>query len=304
MKSVRLISSLAAAVLMSLHASAQTPINLPNKGGPTYITPYYFGPNAFPVPEVLEGTESSLKGEVLAHYSRGYLTDDPDHATDLGFKVVIPLWTDRVNISAWGQAREWYWDNPSVREVRRVDPSKPLHGNAIGDVCFSTDILLMREGARHPGVVFRAAVKTASGDSYDSARYYDSAGYFFDIYLFKDLIWNSGAFFPGVRLSAGGGFLCWQTDNGRQNDAALLAASLTLYSKVADLNVQLGGYQGWERLHDFPVAFKASLTGHSWRYVNPVLKCQVGLNDYPFIQVGGGISITIDQWKYWIAEKE
>lgn len=289
---------------MSVEVAGQTPINTSNVGGPTNITPYYFGPNAFPVPEILDGTEVALRGEMWSDYSRGHLTSDPDQAADLGFKLVVPFWTGRVNLSIWGQFREWYWDTPSVREIRRVDPSKPLKGNAMGDAYISTDILCLREGLKYPGITLRVAVKTASGDSYSTARYYDSAGYFFDVCLFKNFMWDENAFFPGMKVSVGGGFLCWQTDNGRQNDATLLAAAVTMYSKVADLKMQVGGYRGWERHHDFPVAFKASITGHAWKYVNPVLRCQVGINDYPFFQVGGGFSITLDQWRRWVTERE
>lgn len=78
---------------MSVEVAGQTPINTSNVGGPTNITPYYFGPNAFPVPEILDGTEVALRGEMWSDYSRGHLTSDPDQAADLGFKLVVPFWT-------------------------------------------------------------------------------------------------------------------------------------------------------------------------------------------------------------------
>lgn len=273
-------------------ASAQTSLDISDYLIPSLITPYYFGPEAFPVPEVLDCLEENLRGDLYADYFRGHLTEDADQAESFAFKLRVPLWSSRINISVWGQFREWYQDTPSVRKARRVDPALPLNGVALGEGYVSTDMLVVRERTHIPGLNVRACMKTACGNGYEVARYYDSAGYFFDAYLFKNIPTSWG----GFRFAAGGGFLCWQTDNGRQNDATQYGASAAVLTSVANLKVQLAGYSGWERYHDRPLALRADLDVHCFRWVNPVVHFQYGLRDYPFIQIGAGVSITFDQW--------
>ena len=74
---------------------------LAQTGGPetSMVSPYYFGPNAFPVPDMLDGTvQPDLRIELDGNH---YFGTRGDHTTDLTLKVNIPLFTDRVNLSAW-----------------------------------------------------------------------------------------------------------------------------------------------------------------------------------------------------------
>ena len=52
----------------------------------------------------------------------------------------------------------------------------------------------------------------------------------------------------GVSLTAAltAGFLCWQVDNGRQNDAVMYGAALGVRSPYVDFAVDYGGYTGWK----------------------------------------------------------
>ncbi len=71
----------------------------------TMISPYYFGPNAFPIPEIVDQTSSVLKVEAEANYFKGRRND---HTTDFTLRAVIPLWTSRANLSVWLPVMEWY----------------------------------------------------------------------------------------------------------------------------------------------------------------------------------------------------
>ena len=77
-------------------------------GGPetSMISPYYFGPNAFAVPEMLDGrVQKELRVELAGDYFPGFRGD---HTGDISLKVNIPLWTDRVNLSVWMPVMEWF----------------------------------------------------------------------------------------------------------------------------------------------------------------------------------------------------
>lgn len=62
----------------------------------TFVSPYYFGPNAFPIPDVLTKTSDKLKIELAGDYYWG-----KNYTTDIFLKTHIPLWTHRANLSLW-----------------------------------------------------------------------------------------------------------------------------------------------------------------------------------------------------------
>lgn len=170
---------------------AQTPILKPDLGVPTLVAPAYFGPNAFPVPDMLDGTTSSdLKVEL---YGDGYLcsmtsSSTDDITLDLFAKATIPLFTDRVNLVIWMPVVEWFRRGPAVNRLRRVyDPERWISGVDSGDAYVSTDILILDERKRGCGLVLRAALKSASGNSFGTARVYDAPGYFFDVAVGRTL---------------------------------------------------------------------------------------------------------------------
>ena len=204
-------------------APAQTGLDQPDKSETTMISPYYFGPNAFPVPDMLDGTlYHDLRIELDGNHFFG---TRGDHTTDLTLKVNIPLFTDRVNLTAWMPLAEWYRNSDEslavcrLTEKAKTDP-KARKGCVSGDVYITTDIQLFRQKRYLPDVILRAALRTASGNDFQYARNYDSPGYFFDATVAK-------SFALGVlkdhdlRIALSGGFLCWQTNNARQNDAIM-----------------------------------------------------------------------------------
>ena len=67
---------IALALLVFGRATAQIDIVRPNFGVPTKISPAYFGPNAFPVPDMLDGrTSSELSIELYGDCFFGTLTE-------------------------------------------------------------------------------------------------------------------------------------------------------------------------------------------------------------------------------------
>lgn len=276
------------ALLLSLlfvtWVAAQTPIVRPELSVPTKIAPAYFGPNAFPVPDMLDGsTSDECKIEL---YSDSYLGKVPgckdDFTTNIFLRVTVPLFSPRVNLVLWGNLLEYYNTGPEVNEFRRVDCDGHLTGLLTGDIYVSTDIMLLTQEQQGVDATLRAALKSASGDDYEYARYYDNAAYFFDVAVGREFV------FPGekcsLKLAASTGFLCWQTDNGRQNDAVMYGVKGSLRAGRFGASVEYGGYVGWERDGDAPMTLKANA---SWQIgaVGVNVGYQVGLMDWPFHQV-------------------
>ena len=265
------------------HALAGTPVIAPNLGTITEIAPLWFGPNAFPVPEMNDGQlGTACTVELAGDYFQGHLADGKDLTYDAFLRLHLPLWSDRAALTVWMPVVEFWQTDGTINAARHIlsDPAKDP-GHDSGDVYISLDIQLVSEGDLKPSVLLRSVLKTASGNNYGYARYYDAPGYFFDL--------TAGKSFGPFRLAATTGFLCWQTDNGRQNDAVQygLAGFLTLGDFRA--SAQWAGYFGWERHGDAPQTLQARL-GYSLGPFEPYLFLQQGINDWPFTQLRIGVT--------------
>lgn len=86
-----------------------------SRSRPTFVSPYYFGPNAFPIPDVLTKTSDKLKIELAGDYYCG-----KNYTTDIFLKTHIPLWTHRANLSLWWPVIEWYDDTKTKVKCREM----------------------------------------------------------------------------------------------------------------------------------------------------------------------------------------
>lgn len=282
--------------LVCTSASALVPIDKPNLRETTGIAPAYFGPNAFPVPEMLDGrVQKQLRAEIAGD---GYLGFQGDKTADAFARVFIPLFTDRVNLTIWMPVMEWYEMTQERQRVCRLQDSAAIAGHGAGDAYFSTDIQILRDRKWAPDIALRAACKSASGGQYELARHYDCPGYFFDLSLGKSWYLGEKQEAKGVDLRVAGsaGFLCWQTDNGRQNDAVMYGLQLLLRSQYVSLRTTWSGYVGWENAGDRPMIIKGRLSGHAKRF-EPYVEYQYGIKDYPFHMVRVGLAYHIDVLK-------
>ncbi|MDO5443221.1 MAG: hypothetical protein Q4G10_06075 [Bacteroidia bacterium] len=280
-------------LLLVTGAFAQVPIEH-SPFNPSYISTEYFGPYAFPVPELLEGSIcNDLHLEVSGDCVKG--TALGDRTSAITFKASIPLWTDRAALTIWGEMHEWYNDTAETRTYRRVSPEYPLKGEDAGNVYYSLDMLVLKESATRPSIALRAATQSATGDKYEVARHYDAPGYFFDISSGKDFSLSREC---RIRLSATAGFVCWQTDRGSQNDAMMLGAKASFGSPIVTVSAEYGQYSGLEGKNavnagDCPKAFSAEASMH-FGNISPFIKWQKGINDWPFSLVRAGIAVDFD----------
>lgn len=248
---------------------------------PTGIAPGLFGPNALPVIDMNDGqTYEQLRVELAAD---GYFGFKGDKTADLFARVHAPLFTRWANLSIWMPIYEWY---------NQYDGK----GSGAGDVYISTEVQVLHhswfktEKAKYiPQMVIRLGMKTASGGQYERKRHFDSPGYFFDLSI--------GQTFPirkvSIRLAGSAGFLCWQTTEGRQNDAVMYGVQAQLLHEYFSVQATWGGYVGWERYGDAPMSIKCRAAGRIKGF-EPYVQYQYGIKDFPFHQVRVGLVYNID----------
>lgn len=275
---------------------AQTSLSVSDLSVPTKIAPAYFGPNAFPVPDMMTGrTSSEWKLEVYADsfINRTYGPSE-EYTANAFVRLTAPLFTDRVNLVIWGPIVEYFRIGDKICKDRRIESTSPVSRTISGDIYISTDFMLLTQERHGIDISVRAALKSASGNDYSNARYYDSAGYFFDAAFGRKFTLIPDK--SDLSIAASGGFLCWQTDNGRQNDAVMYGLKASYRYKGISISSEFGGYVGWERDGDAPMTLKTSLSSRHGDFVLSIGH-QVGFIDWPFHQFRFGISYIISRNK-------
>lgn len=288
----RFVAKMAAVILAAsatVTAGAFEPLAT-GRSQATGISPYYFGPNALPIPDMVVKTSPDLRLEAAVDYFAGHRGDQ---TYDIAIKANIPLWTRRANLSLWMQMYEWYNQTEKSLAPLNVAPKNhdgAMHGSLVGDVYVSVDMQLFEEKRIMPDITLRAAIKSAAGGGFELARYYDCPGYFFDTTISKSVLLRKSNDLR-LRAAVSGGFLCWQTGDGRQNDAPMYGVMLGLEAKNFSITETFGGYWGWETgackdgelAHDRPMSLKtqASYRIRNWEIL---AQYQVGLQDYPYNQ--------------------
>lgn len=264
----------------AISMTAQTSLDLSDFAVPSKIAPGYFGPNAFPVPEMSDGsTSAQWKVEIYSDHFFGTMGESgEDYTTDIFARLTIPLFSSRVNLKIWGPLYEFFHTGPSVNSIRRLAFDGDIDYHTPGDIYVSTDFQTLVQDRHGLDMTIRTVLKSASGDRYEYARYYDSPGYFFDATFGRGFELSENV---RTRIALSSGFLCWQTDNGRQNDAVMYGVLASLDAGAAFLKVQYGGYVGWERDGDCPMTLRADL-GCNIGAFSVKAGLQKGFKDWPF----------------------
>lgn len=279
----RLLAALTAAMLGSAALQAAAP----------YATPYYFGPNALPVPEMAERPSDRIRAEAG---TRLYFGHRGGTTVNTNVRVVVPLWSDRVNLVSWANIREFYWDVdpvliPPGMSLEQYKRSRP--GSTPGDIYVSTDMLVVRESEYAPDLIMRATLKTASGDDYETARHFDSAAYYFDFTGAKTFSFGEFSLRPSVNV----GFMCWQIGINRQDDALMTGVQLGADWRGWSLKSDLSGYAGRlhsndPQAHDRPAVVRGALSRELGRCVLTG-SWEHGLRDFPYNSFGLMFAVKI-----------
>ena len=243
----------------------------------TGVAPAFFGPNALPVPEMLDGlTSDELRVELAAD---GYFGYDNSWTADVFARISAPLFTRWANLSVWMPIYEWYSQEDET-------------GSGAGDVYISTDVQILHNAwfktnnAKYiPQMTIRLGMKTASGEQFSRRRHYDSPGYFFDLAMGQSIPIKE----LDLRLAGSIGFLCWQTSDARQNDAVMYGLLAKLSHRYFSVQAEWGGYVGWECYGDAPMVIKLRAAAKIKGF-EPFVQYQYGIKDYPFHQLRVGLA--------------
>ena len=115
---------------------AQTSLSVSDLSVPTKIAPAYFGPNAFPVPDMMTGrTSSEWKMEVYADsFINSTYGPSEEYTANAFVRLTAPLFTDRVNLVIWGPLVEYFRIGDKICKDRRIDSTSPVSRTISGDI--------------------------------------------------------------------------------------------------------------------------------------------------------------------------
>ncbi len=256
-------------------------------------TTNYFGPNANPVPEftdalIPQNTNVTLIGD--------YYFGHGDNTFSNNVKVEIPLIPEKVSVKVWKTLIEYYSVSDEIVSRRSMQKN---NGFATGDFYIQTRIRILSEKKNSPSLVLNSTLKTASGSDFKNRRFFNTAGYYFDIELGKSFVFND-SFIDEIRLVSDLGFFSWdvQTPNiNVQDDAVMYGLKFILKHKNISLENTFSGYEGWiKRVDDYgnkPMVFSSRLN-FEVRKTLWFLQFQHGIKYFPFEQIRVGVQIPLE----------
>lgn len=218
-------------------------------------SPRYFGPNAFPMPEMRSGKvpsryEVEVRGEY--HYFSG------DKTKNLFTRALLPFAKGRAGVEVSVRFFEDYKMTPETRDERfAVETESPI--TCHGDVVVSSFFQVLNSKKWFDAMV-TINLKTASGGRLCDARYTDAAAYWFDVNLGRDLVKSTPEGFS-LRLQALFGFYCWMTNDlvHRQNDAIAYGGGLIAKYRPVTFSSELVGFNGYKDNGDSPMQWRNNL---------------------------------------------
>lgn len=218
-------------------------------------SPRYFGPSAFPIPEVRESIapkrfEVEVRGQY--HYYTG------DQTKDFFARIMIPVVKEKVAIEVSALVVEDYKLTPETRDERfAAETESPISYN--GDVVVSTIFQVLKK-PELMNVMISLNLKTASGSRLVDARFTDAAAYWFDVTAGRELYKNEGAD-ASISVQGVAGFYCWMTNSlvHRQNDALHYGIGFTAKLKNFTLQSDFSGFHGYEDNGDRPMIIRNNL---------------------------------------------
>jgi len=247
------------------------------------MSPAFFGPNAFPVPEINNGllrTNLEIETALEGHFNKH------EHTENLFAKLFIPLMKGKVGLQLAMVPIEFFSYDTIIRD-ERFSRNYEGKGYAYGDLYISTQIQLLKDHPKWPDLMMSISLRTASGNEFGSARFADSPGYYFDLSAGKSIIFKEESLIHTLRWYAMIGFYAWQTNlaNHMQDDALLYGAGFQLKSNVFSISNELGGFYGYLNNGDQPLVYRFRLQTMRNKSLNYSFQFEHGLNDYNFRSV-------------------
>jgi hypothetical protein len=228
-------------------------------------SPRYFGPNAFPLPELRSGgietrREAELRGE--------YHEYEGDRTKDIYARVFVPIAEGRAGVEVSYVVYEYYNMTEETVEERHA-AGRFWKAGAHGDIIVSSFYQLLRN-EKWVNIMLEATLKTASGDRLADARYTDAATYWFNLNFGRFLYKSPDRPSSYLHIQGLAGFYCWMTNDivHRQNDAFLYSAGISGAHKNFTVNADITGIYGYKNNGDRPLQLR---TGLNYEYRENIL---------------------------------
>ena len=257
------------------------------------LSPKYMGPNALPVPDHQSGIFDSittLDVSFDSHFSKG------DQTQNSFAKLIIPIIPNKVGISFFGVPFEHYKTDTITRDYR-ASRDYDSKGFSFGDLYITTYIQLIKDKDKIPDFLVTINLKTASGNSYDAARFTDSPGYYFDLSSGKTFNLKR-SFIKSIRPYYTVGFYAWQTNKEyRQNDAFIYGFGCDFNLKKITISNYFGGYIGYIGDGDKPMVNRLILRSAFNSFINYKIIYQQGFLDFNYTTFRFGIEYSFKKNK-------
>lgn len=250
------------------------------------IAPGSMGPNALPVPEIMNGnvgTDFLFKFSIDNYYR--------DNGGDNGHTAFINI---RFPVVQNFMAFELNWDlidyfrtTNRVRDLIQLYKDDPGWGTEIGDIILTTYIQITQENKFTPAIMLSSSLKTTTGSVFDG-RHIDLPAHWHYFSLGKYLYTNH---YFKWRLNGMLGYYFWQTNerNLEQDEGPLWGLENQLNYKKLEIGTGFSGYKGWKFYgHDRPILFRSRFVVNN-KKVNYFVDYKTGLRDYPYSSIKVGI---------------
>ena len=218
-------------------------------------SPRYFGPNAFPMPELRSGClgtqwEAELRGEY--HSYKG------DRTKNLFARVFVPVGNGLAGLEISYVIYEYYNMSKETVEERHAAGTSWDNG-AHGDVVVSSFYRLLKSD-KWADIMVEMSMKTASGNRLVDARFTDAVTYWFNVNAGRN-IYKSADNKTNIRLHGLAGFYCWMTNDvvHRQNDALTYSAGISSMFNNITAVVDIAGIHGYKNNGDRPLQLRTKI---------------------------------------------
>ena len=241
-------------MVTSATASPEAPVDWRENMKNLQYSPRYFGPNAFPIPELRNGSpcaqwEVELRGEY--HLYGG------DHTKDLFARVFAPIANGLAGLEVSVLYEYYNMTKETVEERHAAGPS--WKNGAFGDVVVSSFVRFLKSD-KWADVMAELSMKTASGERLVDARFTDAVTYWFNINAGR-CVYKRPDDKINIRLHGLAGFYCWMTNDmvHRQNDAFLYSVGLN--GEICDFTItaDVASFYGYENNGDRPLQLRTKI---------------------------------------------
>ncbi|MGQ7870904.1 hypothetical protein [Sunxiuqinia sp. sy24] len=251
------------------------------------IAPGALGPNALPIPAILNGKVGT---DNLFRLSTDYYFRDGggDNGHSLMLNVRFPVVQNFMAFELQWNLLEYFHTTNEVRDILQLYKDDPGWTSVKGDIILSTYIQLIKERSFWPAILLVNAVKTTSG-SINDGRATDLPAHWHYFSLGKQLL-NYGRF--QYRLNAMAGFYTWQTNQSdlEQNEGFLWGLESQFNYGKLELGVGASGYNGWKWYgEDRPIQLKSRLVINNPQ-INYFIEYKTGLQDYYYSSFNLGLT--------------